>query len=97
MERSERQRHIENASELLGMTNSGFINWMTCDQPDYQIYETEAGIGCFWTDGDDGLIWFDPECEIFQEQGVKVEMLSRYCDIDFDSMLEIQRLLAGSD
>ena len=97
MEKSERQRCIEKASDLLGMTHLGFTEWITSFQPDYQTYKTEAGIGCFWTDGDDGLIWFCPECDIFAEQGVRVETLSRYCDIDFDSMLEIQKLLASSD
>lgn len=90
-----RMDHIETASELLGMTNSDFIDWISSFQPDYKTYISDSGVGCFYTDGDDGLIWFDPDCESFDDEGLRVEVMGKYCDIDFQSMLEIHQKLSG--
>ena len=67
--------HIQTASELLGMTNSDFIDWISSFQPDYKTYISDSGVGCFYTDGDDGLIWFDPDCESFDDEGLRVEVM----------------------
>ena len=81
--------------ELLGITNDEFIDWISSSKPDYRTYVSEDGVGCFYTDGDDGLIWFDPNCDCFGEEGIRVEILGKYCDIDFQSMLEIHQRLSG--
>ena len=88
-------RNNEKVSKLLGMTNSDFIDWISSFQPDYKTYISDSGVGCFYTDGDDGLIWFDPDCESFDDEGVRVEVMGKYCDIDFHSMLEIHQKLSG--
>lgn len=87
-------KHIESACQLLDMSEEEVIKWITCMNHSYIIYISE-GVGAFYTDGDSGLMWFDPDCEVFEEEGVKVSIMGNYCDIDFESMLEIHKRISG--
>ena len=89
-------KHIESACKLLDMSEEEVIKWITSMNPSYMIYISE-GVGAFYTDGDDGLMWFDSDCETFEEEGVKVSVMGNYCDIDFESMLEIHKRISGID
>jgi hypothetical protein len=89
--------HIEKACKFLEMSEEEVLSWITSMEPCYFTYICDEGVGAFYTDGDDGLIWFDPDCEIFEEEGIKVSVMGNYCDIDFESMHKIHSLLSGND
>jgi hypothetical protein len=75
---------------LLGMTEDAFINWKQSMQPGYMAFVGDDDDQDFviYTDGDDGLIAFVKDCEMFDD-GVKIYMGSGYVDITPEIMSEM--------
>jgi len=51
-------------------------------------------LDCLYTDGDDGVMEFTSMCDVFDEEGVSIQLLDcNYCDISFKEMSSIVRKL----
>jgi hypothetical protein len=81
----------------VGMSEEGFINWTQAFEFGYVFFEEDDLAGCVYTDGDEGFMLFESECEIFGTQGVRVTIGGGYCDIDFNSMQDIINRLSAAE
>lgn len=86
----------EYVCHLVGMTAQDFTGWTQTFKPDYKMFISDDGyLGCIYTDGDCGFLLFSTDCECFEDEGVRVQVSGNYCDIDFQSMHEINIKLSG--
>ena len=82
---------IEEAAKVVLKTVPQFIDWTQTFQHDYRQGWDQHGQACFvYTDGDCGAVTIK-ESEIFESDGLQIEMVGdvRYCDIDRDSLIDM--------
>lgn len=79
-----------------------YQKWRVSFMPDVMYKHTsieEEGhvtylLDCLYTDGDDGVMEFTSTSEVFDEEGVSIQLLDcNYCDISFKEMSSIVRKL----
>ena len=81
-------------ADLVGMNEQEFINWTQQFKSTFIEYVDHNGnTGVVYTDGDDGFMLFENECDIFESEGTRVTIGGRYCDIDYSAMTKIISIL----
>ena len=79
------------AIEISGMTEEEFFKWIASFNPTYRIKRGTDPAGskyfdCVYTDGDSGVIVFNGFTEMFEHGGMRVNPVTPYCDMFYDSM-----------
>ena len=87
------QNYKKGLAESLGMTPNELTAWGQTFQPSTKYFSEDDIPQCLYTDGDDGMILFSSFCECFADEGVTVKPLSVWCDIPFNTMVDISNTL----
>ena len=80
--------------QITGKSETELLKWKQTMQPDFIVNRSEDVIQIAYTDGDDGLMIFIGSCEIFDDCGIKIETISKWCDIadeDLSTLLNLIR------
>jgi hypothetical protein len=81
------------AIRVTGKNETELLKWAQDMQPDFIVNRSDYAVQIVYTDGDDGLMIFTGICDVFDDWGIKIETISRYCDIADEDLMTILNLI----
>ena len=71
------------AYEITGKTAQEFDAWIHSFKEDSLTVRTPRRIKTIYTDGDEGIIILRSHCDMFEDEGMEVSVIGRYCEIPY--------------
>ena len=81
------------AMQITGKSETELLKWKQTMQPDFIVNRSGDIVQIVYTDGDDGLMIFTGACEIFDDCGIQIETISKWCDIADEDLITLLNLI----
>ena len=84
------ETRLREIAKHLEMTYDQLHMWGCTFKQDTKFYTVDGVPHCIYTDGDGGYMLITGDCEIFEDEGMTIQVLSQWVDLPYGLMMDIE-------